>query len=74
VIDRLTRPPGALHGGVVDWIQIRVYGPTFNLADIWLRAGVLIAAGGWLWLHRSRTMLMSARREPRPAGEIDGST
>lgn len=57
LIDRLIRPPGALHGGVVDWIHIRVYGPTFNLADIWLRAGVLIAVGGWLWLHRSRPML-----------------
>jgi signal peptidase II len=55
LIDRLTRPPGALHGGVVDWLHISFYGPTFNLADIWLRAGVVIAVGGWLWLHRRPT-------------------
>jgi signal peptidase II len=53
VIDRLTRSPAAFHGGVVDWLHIWFYGPTFNLADIWLRAGVLIAAGRWLW-HRGR--------------------
>jgi signal peptidase II len=53
LIDRLTRPPGMLHGGVVDWLHIWFYGPTFNLADVWLRAGVVIALGGWLWRHRS---------------------
>lgn len=60
LIDRLTRPPGALHGGVVDWLHIWFYGPTFNLADIWLRGGVLIAAGGWLWQRRTG----SFRRPP----------
>jgi signal peptidase II len=55
LIDRLARPPGALHGGVVDWLHVWFYGPTFNLADIWLRAGVLSAIGGWLWQrHRHR--------------------
>ena len=54
LIDRLTRPPGVLHGGVVDWLHVSFYGPTFNLADIWLRAGLLIAAGGWLWQRRIR--------------------
>jgi signal peptidase II len=54
LIDRLTRPPGVLHGGVVDWLHVSFYGPTFNLADIWLRAGLLIAAGGWLWQRRTR--------------------
>jgi signal peptidase II len=53
LIDRLTRPPGALHGGVVDWIHLSFYGPTFNLADIWLRAGILIALAGWLWHRRA---------------------
>ncbi|HTX85348.1 MAG TPA: signal peptidase II [Streptosporangiaceae bacterium] len=74
LIDRLTRPPGVLHGGVVDWLHVWFYGPTFNLADIWLRAGVLTAIGGWLWLHRSRTMLRSTLSEPRPVREIDDST
>jgi signal peptidase II len=53
LIDRLARPPGALHGGVVDWLHIWFYGPTFNLADLWLRGGLLIAAAGWLWRRRA---------------------
>jgi signal peptidase II len=48
LIDRLARAPGVLHGGVVDWLHVSFYGPTFNLADIWLRAGLLIALAGWL--------------------------
>jgi signal peptidase II len=55
LIDRLIRPPAVLHGGVVDWLHIWFYGPTFNLADVWLRAGVLIAAIGWLWRRRKRS-------------------
>jgi signal peptidase II len=52
LIDRLARPPSVLHGGVVDWLHVSFYGPTFNLADVWLRGGLLIAAAGWLWRHR----------------------
>ncbi len=52
LIDRLTRPPGVLHGGVVDWLHVSFYGPTFNLADVWLRGGLLIAVAGWLWQRR----------------------
>jgi signal peptidase II len=62
LIDRLTRPPAVLHGGVVDWLHVSFYGPTFNLADVWLRAGALIAVGGWLWQHRARV----ARPEASP--------
>jgi signal peptidase II len=54
LIDRLTRPPAVLHGGVVDWLHVSFYGPTFNLADIWVRAGLLIAVAGWLWRRRTR--------------------
>jgi signal peptidase II len=53
LLDRLLRPPAMLHGGVVDWLHVSFYGPTFNLADLWLRAGLLIAAGGWLWQRRT---------------------
>jgi signal peptidase II len=53
LIDRLFRAPAALHGGVVDWLHVSFYGPTFNLADIWLRGGLLIAVAGWLWRHRT---------------------
>ena len=52
LIDRLTRAPAPLHGGVVDWLHVSFYAPTFNLADVWLRGGVLIALAGWLWRHR----------------------
>jgi signal peptidase II len=42
-IDRFARSPGPGHGAVVDWIKLPFYGPVFNLADVALRAGVLIA-------------------------------
>lgn len=69
--DRLTRPPAALHGGVVDWLHVWFYGPTFNLADIWLRGGLLIAVVGWLWQRRThvarRTSPLPGRRDQSPA-------
>ena len=40
LVDRLVRAPAPLHGGVVDWLHVLFYGPTFNLADIWLRGGL----------------------------------
>ena len=40
---------GSAGGGGVDWLHLSFYGPTFNLADVWLRAGLLIAVTGWLW-------------------------
>ena len=52
LVDRLFRPPGGLHGAVIDWIHVSFYGPTFNLADVWLRGGILLAAAGWLWNRR----------------------
>lgn len=62
--DRVFRPPSFLHGAVVDWIHISFYGPTFNLADVFLRAGVLLAAAAWLWHHhRPQPHLQS---HPRP--------
>jgi signal peptidase II len=54
LLDRLVRPPGGLHGAVTDWIHVSFYGPTFNLADVWLRGGLLIAVIGWLWSRRTR--------------------
>jgi lipoprotein signal peptidase len=53
-----------LHGGVVDWLHVSFYGPTFNLADVWLRAGALIAVGAWLWQHRLGAAQHPAPREP----------
>jgi signal peptidase II len=63
LLDRLARAPSALHGGVVDWLHVSFYAPTFNLADVWLRGGLLLAVGAWLWQHRR------AGRQPDPASE-----
>jgi signal peptidase II len=52
--DRLARPPGGLHGAVIDWIHVSFYGPTFNLADVCLRAGIVLAAAAWLWSRQTR--------------------
>lgn len=54
LVDRVVRPPGGLHGAVTDWIHVSFYSPTFNLADLWLRGGLLIAVIGWLWHRRKR--------------------
>jgi signal peptidase II len=62
--DRIFRPPSFLHGGVVDWIHLSFYGPTFNLADIFLRVGVLLAAAAWLWHHRSQSHLQPQSQSP----------
>jgi signal peptidase II len=66
LIDRLARAPGVFHGGVIDWVHLWFYGPTFNLADVWLRGGVLLAAGGWLWRSRAAA---GAAREDRQSDE-----
>jgi signal peptidase II len=60
--DRVFRPPSFLHGAVVDWIHVSFYGLTFNLADVFLRVGVLLAAAAWLWHHRP--LAQRACREP----------
>jgi signal peptidase II len=41
--DRLFRAPGLGRGAVVDWIHVSFYPPTFNLADVAIRLGALVA-------------------------------
>jgi signal peptidase II len=41
--DRLFRAPGFGRGAVVDWIHVAPYPPSFNLADLAIRLGALIA-------------------------------
>jgi signal peptidase II len=67
LIDRLTRPPSILHGGVVDWVHLSFYDPTFNLADVMLRFGVLLAAVAWLLRHRAAAARQPAA-EPSQSG------
>jgi signal peptidase II len=66
LLDRLARAPSALHGGVVDWLHVSFYAPTFNLADLWLRGGLLLAAGAWLWQHRRASSQPGPATEPGP--------
>ncbi len=66
--DRIFRPPSFLHGAVVDWIHVSFYGPTFNLADVFLRAGVLLAAAAWLWHHRPQPHLQP-QPQPHPSND-----
>jgi len=66
LLDRLARPPTPLHGGVVDWLHVSFYGPTFNLADVWLRGGLLLAVGAWLWRHHRTSSQPDSAGEPRP--------
>jgi len=61
LIDRMARAPGMFHGGVIDWIHLWFYGPTFNLADLWLRAGLIIATAGWLWRAKVRPAATRSR-------------
>ena len=53
LVDRVVRPPSVLHGGVVDWLHVSFYGPTFNLADVLLRGGLVLAAVAWLFSRRT---------------------
>jgi signal peptidase II len=64
LVDRLIRPPSVLHGGVVDWLHVSFYGPTFNLADVLLRGGLVLAAAGWLLSRRTAPAL--APENPAP--------
>jgi signal peptidase II len=66
LLDRLARPPAVLHGGVVDWLHVSFYSPTFNLADVWLRGGLLVAAAAWLWHQRAGRVVRP--RPPRATG------
>lgn len=57
--DRLVRPPGFGRGAVVDWIKTAGYPPSFNVADIAIRAGTVAAV-----------IAMLATRAP--AGKTEG--
>ncbi len=61
--------PGSALRRVADWLHVPFYSPTLNLADAWLRGGVLAAAGAWPWHHRSRP-----GGQPDPAGRPSPGT
>jgi signal peptidase II len=41
--DRLFRAPGLGGGAVIDWIHVQGYPATFNIADVAIRAGAVVA-------------------------------
>lgn len=59
--ERLIQPPGLLRGPVIDWIHLSFYPPTFNLADMWLRGGLVLGVTGLLVDRRC-----SPSRHPEP--------
>ncbi len=59
--DRLFRGPGLGRGAVVDWIHVSFYPPTFNLADVAIRLGALIALIAALASSRRRTASLVSR-------------
>ncbi len=63
---RLTGPEGPFHSPVIDWISLSFYPATFNLADLALRVGVVVAIVGLI--------MGSRRRQPSaiPSGGVVG--
>ncbi len=55
---RLTGSEGPFNSPVIDWIHLSFYPPTFNLADVALRIGVIVAILG---------LIFDNRRQRRPA-------
>lgn len=51
LLDRLA------HGNVTDWIHVVGYSPTFNLADVAVRGGLLVALIAMAWPHRKERRL-----------------
>ncbi len=67
--DRLFRAPGPGRGAVVDWIHVAFYPPTFNLADLAIRLGALVALiaviAPQLFTRRRTTALASPTRHSK---------
>lgn len=53
-----------IHGAVTDWIHITGYGPTFNLADVAIRVGLLVALLAYIAAKRSPLVPTTAGETP----------
>lgn len=53
---RVLGPGGPRHAPVVDWIHVSFYPETFNLADVAIRLGLVVAVAGTVlaWRRRAR--------------------
>lgn len=52
LVVRLLGPEGPLTSPVVDWVHVAPYPPTFNLADVAVRVGLVVAVIGALARRR----------------------
>ena len=52
--DRIFRPPGPLRGAAIDWITLFHQHTVFNLADVYIRVGLLVALVAVVVKERSR--------------------
>lgn len=68
--DRFVRAPGLGRGAVVDWIHVSFYSPSFNLADLAIRIGVV---GAIIALLDIRVRGASGRAGRSPAADALGS-
>ncbi len=73
--DRLFRHPGLGRGAVIDWIHVAFYPATFNLADVAIRLGAVIALIALLApqlaaRRRTRGLASPARHSTRLLGVV----
>jgi signal peptidase II len=68
LIDRFVTSPGALRGGVIDWIKPTLHGGSLNLADLSINAAliVLIVGGAIEWWLDARS-LQAVSPDPSPS-------
>jgi signal peptidase II len=59
LIDRLTRAPGPLRGGVVDWLKPTLNGGSMNLADVAVTTAVVVIVLA-SWRSRSEKPVATA--------------
>ncbi len=71
LIVRLTGSDGPLHSPVVDWIHLSFYPPTFNLADLALRLGTVVAIVGLVPTRRTRDHSGAMSIDANPRGPVD---
>ena len=70
--DRLFRHPGLGRGAVIDWIHVAFYPPTFNLADVAIRLGALIALIAALAAARQQKSAALPGRLGHGRQDVDG--
>ena len=58
-----------LNGAVTDWVHVAWYPPTFNLADVAIRGGALVAVAAHVWTGSTNP---NSRMRPK-MGNTDGS-